>query len=115
MYYLGFVFLVLHWIQIFFLKDEIYTKLKLGRRVGIQSRKERMQEESNKEKREEKREPILCYMLLHAISAERDGTIDWNVYRQECTSQGKHCRLVCLFLPVRHAKTDLVKCYTSIS
>jgi hypothetical protein len=74
----------------FLLEDKIYTKLKLGRRAGIQSRKERMQEESNKEKREEERnEPILCYVLLHAVSAERDGTIDWNVYGQECTSQGK--------------------------
>jgi hypothetical protein len=49
------------------LKDEIYTKLKLGRRVGIQSRKERMQEESNKEKREEKGDMnpscAICYCM----------------------------------------------------
>jgi hypothetical protein len=51
-----------------------------------------------KERREERNEPILCYVLLHTISAERDGTIDWNVYRQERTSQDKHCRLVCLFV-----------------
>jgi hypothetical protein len=80
-----------------------------------------MQEESNKEKREEERnEPILCYVLLHAVSAERDGTIDWNVYRQECTSQGKLLQVglfVCTFVSAcqLHAKTDLFKCYTSIS
>lgn len=65
---LGFFFLVLHWIQISFLKDEIDTKLKLGSRAGIQSRKEGLQEESNKEKREEKREMnpscAMCYCML---------------------------------------------------
>jgi hypothetical protein len=81
------------------LKDEIYTtETRKKSRNTKQKRENARRIKQGKEGTEERNESILCYVLLHAISAERDGTIDWDLYRQECTSQGKHCRLVCLFV-----------------
>jgi hypothetical protein len=97
------------------LKDEIYTKLKLGRRAGIQSRKERMQEESKKEKREEKREMNPSCAVCYCMPSLQKEMVQARVYISGQTLQVG--LFVCMFVSACqvHAKTDLIKCYTSIS